>query len=87
MESTIKNQSNWEYKDVIKNLAVVKELIASKKSERAAAKEINIPRSTIQNWQKTKDGVRLNAKVYEFFQTPEGFEFFNMLIIEVVSFV
>ena len=83
MKSTIRNQSNREYKDVIKNLAKVKELIASKESKRAIAKEINIPRSTIQNWQRTKDMVRLNAKVYEFFQTPDGFEFFNMLLIAI----
>ena len=53
-KSNSKNHSNWEYKDIIKKLNDFKALVASKISERGAAEEINIPCSTIQNWQKPK---------------------------------
>nr|HQS85098.1 DUF6399 domain-containing protein [Alphaproteobacteria bacterium]HQS94827.1 DUF6399 domain-containing protein [Alphaproteobacteria bacterium] len=52
----------------------------SKSSEREAAKDLGVPRTTLQHWRKRKSKIGLSKQVVSFFESPEGNEFLHELV-------
>src|SRR6516164_3833087 len=50
-------------------------------SERQAAKELKVPRTTLQAWRLWHDSLDICAHVAEFFQSSPGLAFFHRLVI------
>jgi len=52
----------------------------SETSERQAAKDLGVPRTTLQHWRKRKAKIDLSKEVVSFFESPEGTEFLHELV-------
>lgn len=49
-------------------------------SERQVAKELGIPRTTLQHWRKRKENIRLSREAVAFFESPAGNQFLHQLV-------
>ena len=87
-ELTTKDCSNevlkyrWNRDEVADNLVQFEEIRAGK-SQRQAAEEMGVPRTTLQHWLKRKDSLDASPTVIAFFESPEGLAFLHRLVIAV----
>ena len=49
-------------------------------SERQVAKELGVPRTTLQHWRKRKKSIELSKEVTAFFESPAGIQFLHQLV-------
>lgn len=68
-------------KEVASNLIQFEEIRSKKNSQRQAAKEMGIPRTSIQYWLKRLDKLDASPVVKAFFESPEGLAFLHRLVM------
>ncbi len=77
---TTKNRQ-WDRKEVASNLIQFEEIRSKKDSQRQAAKEMGIPRTSVQHWLKRRDNLDASPVVKAFFESPEGLAFLHRLVM------
>lgn len=68
---------------MVKLLANYEKQLLSSKSQRDAANELDIPRSTIRHWSDQKNKIPLPKIVVDCFESDEGFDFLHTLILAI----
>lgn len=72
--------NRWNRDETADNLIQFEE-IRTRKSQRQAAEEMGVPRTTLQHWLKRKDSLDASPSVVAFFESPEGLAFLHRLVI------
>lgn len=68
---------------MVELLSNYEEQVASSKSQRDAANELGIPRSTVRHWSDQKNKIPLPKIVVDCFESEDGFEFLHTLLIAI----
>ncbi len=76
---TVRNRLTRQ--EIAEKLAEYEKSIIAYPSQRQSAKEIGIPRSTLQHWLKRKDSVDADPDVAAFFESPAGTAFMHRLVL------
>jgi hypothetical protein len=79
------NKANEQYdkQSMVGILAQYEEKLATSKSQRSAANELGIPRSTIRHWSDQKSKIPLSAQEIAFIESECGFEFLHRIFIAI----
>lgn len=80
-QSTHRRQPRWDRFERADLFAQYRELRPQGLSERQAAKELKVPRTTLQAWRMWHDGLDSCPYVAEFFQSGPGLAFLHRLVI------
>jgi hypothetical protein len=80
-----KNKTNQQYDklSMVGALAQYEEQLATFNSQRSAANELGIPRSTIRHWFDQKNKIPLPKEVVNFLESEYGFEFLHRLQVAI----
>src|SRR5215470_10259882 len=74
-------QAHWDRLERADLFAQYRALRTQGRSERQAAKELKVPRTTLQAWRLWHDSLDICAHVAEFFQSGPGLAFLHRLVI------
>ena len=78
-----KTKAGWDRKEVAEKISQFETIRQQGMSQRQLAKEMNIPRTTLQHWLKRKENLDADKEVVRFFESPAGLIFLHQLIIAV----
>jgi len=75
---------NWSYKDVVKNITKFKRLChQGNMSERAAAKEIEVPRTTLRHWNEQRKSTLIPESIQTALLTEDGLSFLQTILTSI----
>ena len=77
MQQTEKVQNRLTRQEIAEKLAEYEKAVQAYPSQWQSAKEIGIPRSTLQHWLKRKDSVDADPDVAAFSESPAGTAFMH----------
>jgi len=80
-QSNHRSQPRWDRFERADRFEQYRELRTQGLSERQAAKELQVPRTTLQAWRMWHDGLDICPYVAEFFQSGPGLAFLHRLVI------
>ena len=80
-QRTPEDHSRWDRFERADLFAQYRELRTHGISERQAAKELKLPRTTLQAWRVWHDTLDICPRVAEFFQSGPGLAFFHLLVL------
>jgi len=80
-QSNHRSQPRWDRFERADLFEQYRELCTQGISERQAAKELKVPRTTLQAWRMWHDGLDICPDVAEFFQNGPGLAFFHRIVI------
>ncbi len=75
--------NQYDNKSMVKLLSQYEDQVMSSKSQRDAANELGVPRSTMRYWSYQKSKIPLPKVVVDCFESVEGFEFLHNLQIAI----
>ena len=74
-------EKSWGRKIVAQMLGCAAKLLGDGQSERGAANDIQVPRSTLRYWQQRVEQMQAPSGYKEFFESPAGQQFLHALVV------
>lgn len=73
--------NRWSREEVAQKMVGIEEGLAGKQSRRQIAKELGIPRSTLQHWLSRSENIDAEPEVIAFFGSPAGVAFLHRVVL------
>lgn len=80
-EVTETKKRRWTREEIAEKMEVFEQAYRQTPSQRQLAKELGIPRSTLQHWLKRKEGIDAAPEVVAFFESAVGVAFLHRLVL------
>lgn len=80
-EVTETKKERWTREEIAEKMEVFEQAYRQPSSQRQLAKELGIPRSTLQHWLKRKEGIDAAPEVVAFFESAVGVAFLHRLVL------
>jgi len=74
-------KKHWSRAEIAEKIKEFEQAYERSPSQRQLAKELKIPRSTLQHWLKRKDAIDADPEVVAFFESPAGVAFLHRLVL------
>lgn len=71
----------WGRSEVAEKVVEFNKMIEKSVSQRQRARDLKIPRTTLQHWLSRKEGIDANPQVVAFFESPDGVAFLHRMVL------